>query len=57
VAAGALMVREAGGRFEPLGIAGLEDEADRSPVNSLSIGGYVAGAPGVWDAFRALIPG
>lgn len=57
VAAGALIVREAGGRFEPLRVPGLEAEADRSPVTSLPTGGYVAGAPGVWEAFRAIIPG
>ncbi|MFW6089886.1 MAG: inositol monophosphatase family protein [Gemmatimonadota bacterium] len=57
VAAGALIVREAGGRFEPLQVPGLESEAGGSPVASLPTGGYVAGTPGVWEAFRALIPG
>jgi myo-inositol-1(or 4)-monophosphatase len=57
VAAGALIVREAGGRFEHLRVPGLEAEAGRSPVASLPTGGYVAGAPGLWEAFRALIPG
>lgn len=51
VAAGALIVREAGGFFEPLRVPGL-------PMGSgdLPAGGYVAGAPGVWAEFQALMP-
>ena len=52
VAAGGLIVREAGGWFEPLPIPGIESEGD----GELPVGGYVAGCPGVWEAFRGLMP-
>lgn len=48
VAAGALIVREAGGVFEPLG------PRERSDYE-LSEGGFKAGAPGVWEAFQVLL--
>lgn len=51
VAAGALIVREAGGRFEPLAIPGLSDGE-----GELRVGGFVAGTSGVWDEFRMLLP-
>jgi myo-inositol-1(or 4)-monophosphatase len=51
VAAGGLIVREAGGRFEPLPVPGLPTGEGELPA-----GGYVAGAPGVWTEFRALMP-
>ncbi|MGI9038031.1 MAG: inositol monophosphatase family protein [Gemmatimonadota bacterium] len=51
VAAGGLIVREAGGYFEPLPVPGLPVEAGELPA-----GGYVAGTPAVWEAFRALMP-
>lgn len=56
VAAGALIVREAGGWFEPLRVPGLEEESAASPVARLPAGGYVAGCPGVRKAFRDLMP-
>jgi len=56
VAAGALIVREAGGWFEPLIVPGLEAEAAGSPVASLPTGGYVAGGPGVRAAFLKMMP-
>lgn len=56
VAAGGLIVREAGGWFEPLAVSGLEAEAARSPVGSLPTGGYVAGGPGIRTAFLGLLP-
>jgi len=50
VAAGALIVREAGGRFEPLPVPGIaSDDGD------LPIGGFVAGNSAVWDEFRDLL--
>ncbi|MGD8496957.1 MAG: inositol monophosphatase family protein [Gemmatimonadales bacterium] len=52
VAAGGLIVREAGGRFEPLPVPGIESEG----TGELPVGGYVAGCPGVWEAFRDLMP-
>lgn len=52
VAAGALIVREANGRFEPLPVPGVS-----SGEGELPIGGFVAGNPGVWDDFRQLLPG
>ncbi|TFG65500.1 MAG: inositol monophosphatase [Gemmatimonadales bacterium] len=52
VAAGALLVREAGGRFEPLPIPGFT-----SGKGELPIGGFVAGNAGVWDAFKKLLLG
>ena len=55
VAAGALIVREAGGWFEPLAVPGLEAEATRSPVAALPTGGYVAGGPGLREAFLTLL--
>jgi myo-inositol-1(or 4)-monophosphatase len=51
VAAGALIVREAGGRFEPLPIPGLSGGNGDLPV-----GGFVAGTTGVWNEFRTLLP-
>jgi len=56
VAAGALIVREAGGWFEPLAVPGLEAEAAGSPVASLPTGGYVAGGPGIRAAFLGRMP-
>ena len=56
VAAGALIVQEAGGWFEPLAVPGLEAEGAGSPVASLPTGGYVAGGPGVRTAFLGLMP-
>lgn len=56
VAAGALIVREAGGWFEPLAVRGLEAEAAGSPVAILPTGGYVAGGPGLRAAFLELMP-
>ena len=53
VAAGGLIVREAGGWFEPLPVPGIESEGE----GELPVGGYVAGCPGVWKAFRGLMPG
>ena len=52
VAAGGLIVREAGGWFEPLPVPGIESEG----AGELPVGGYVAGCPGVWEAFRDLMP-
>lgn len=53
VAAGALIVREAGGRFEQLPVPGETTTPGWDPAG----GGFVAGGPGVWEAFRALLPG
>ncbi|MDH3296875.1 MAG: inositol monophosphatase [Gemmatimonadota bacterium] len=50
VAAGALIVSEAGGHFDRLPVSGLP-----TPDWDLASGGFVAGTPGVWDAFRALL--
>jgi myo-inositol-1(or 4)-monophosphatase len=52
VAAGGLIVREAGGWFEPLPVAGIVSEGE----GELPVGGYVAGCPGVWEPFRDLMP-
>ncbi len=52
VAAGALIVREAGGRFEQLPVPG-ETRPGWDPAG----GGFMAGGPAVWEAFRALLPG
>jgi len=52
VAAGGLIVREAGGWFEPLPVPGLE----AGGPGDLPVGGYVAGGPGVWEAFRQMMP-
>ena len=52
VAAGALIVREAGGRFERLPVPD-----DLTTGWDPAGGGFVAGAPGVWEAFQALLPG
>ncbi|MFQ5530081.1 MAG: inositol monophosphatase family protein [Gemmatimonadota bacterium] len=51
VAAGALIVREAGGRFEPLPVPGLP-----VPGADLAGGGFAAGNQVIWDAFRKLLP-
>jgi myo-inositol-1(or 4)-monophosphatase len=50
VAAGGLIVREAGGHFEPMAAGG-------APRNGyeLAEGGFKAGGPGVWKAFEALL--
>ena len=50
VAAGALIVREAGGHFAPLPMAGLTEDG-----YELYEGGFKAGSPGVWAAFEALL--
>ena len=50
VAAGGLIVREAGGHFEPLTVPGLQRDG-----YELSAGGFKAGSPGVWEAFEALL--
>lgn len=52
VAAGALLVREAGGWFEPLPIPGVSSGEGDFPV-----GGFVAANRGVWDDFRKMLPG
>jgi myo-inositol-1(or 4)-monophosphatase len=50
VAAGGLIVREAGGHFEPLTVPGMQRDA-----YELSVGGFKAGSPGVWAAFEAML--
>lgn len=57
VAAGGLIVREAGGWFEPLPVPGIEPEAVGSPPCSLLAEGYAAGCPGLRQAFAGLMPG
>lgn len=57
VAAGALIVREAGGWFEPLAIEGLRRNDTDPVVPGLPVGGFVAGGPGLREAFLALLPG
>ncbi|MFW6084674.1 MAG: inositol monophosphatase family protein [Gemmatimonadota bacterium] len=57
VAAGALMVREAGGWFEPLAVAGLREEDGDPVVPGLPVGGFVAGGPGLREPFSSLLPG
>lgn len=56
VAAGALIVREAGGWFEPLAVEGLREAGDDPVVPGLPVGGFVAGGPGLREVFLALMP-
>lgn len=58
VAAGALMVREAGGTFEPLEVPGLEAGASADPVaTDLRPGAYLAANRALLAPFRALVAG
>ena len=63
VAAGALIVREAGGVFERLEVPGLESGDDQSvdssvdPGRRLTQGGFVAANAVLADTFRALVSG
>lgn len=56
VAAGALIVREAGGWFEPLAVEGLREDDGDPVVPDLPVGGFVAGGPGLREVFLALMP-
>lgn len=59
VAAGALIVREAGGVFERLEVPGLEPSLDSGAGDSgrLTNGGFVAANSALADTFRALVGG
>lgn len=58
VAAGALIVREAGGTFEPLEVPGLETGPPADPgASELRAGGYLAANGALLAAFRALVAG
>ncbi len=57
VAAGALIVREAGGVFEELAVPGLEVEPDAPAAAGLRSGGFLAANPLLANEFRALVYG